>query len=119
MADPPVDGGRDHCLGETGADITLVEYGSLDCPYCRGAHEVVASLRDRFGDRMRYVFRHRSIMGDDIAREGADFAEYAHQSRLVLGGPRRADETRSSARAGTFRRHGGAARSASARGTRR
>ena len=78
--DPPVDGGRDHCLGDTGADITLVEYGSYDCPYCRGAHEVVARLRDRFGERMRYVFRHRPITGDDIAREGADFTEFAHQA---------------------------------------
>ena len=78
--DRPVDGARDHCLGETGADITLLEYGSYDCPYCRGAHEVVANLRDRFGERMRYVFRHRPITDDDVAREAAVFAEYAHET---------------------------------------
>ena len=76
----PVDGARDHCLGDDGADITLLEYGSYDCPYCRGAHEVVASLRDRFGERMRYVFRHRPITDDDVAREAAIFAEYAHET---------------------------------------
>jgi NhaA family Na+:H+ antiporter len=76
--DRPVDGGRDHCLGDDGADITLLEYGSFHCPYCRGAHEVVANLRDRFGARMRYVFRHRPITGDDIALEAAALAEYAH-----------------------------------------
>ena len=78
--DPPVDGSRDHCLGDPGADITLLEYGSFDCPYCQGAHEVVARLRDRFGTRMRYVFRHRPITSDEAARAGADFAEYAHQA---------------------------------------
>lgn len=76
--DRPIEAGRDHCLGEASADITLLEYGSFHCPYCRGAHEVVASLRDRFGDRLRYVFRHRPIAGDSTAREGADLAEYAH-----------------------------------------
>jgi NhaA family Na+:H+ antiporter len=78
--DPPVADGRDHCLGSAGADITLVEYGSFDCPYCRGAHEVVAKLRDRFGDRMRYVFRHRPITGNDLAHRTAVFAEYAHET---------------------------------------
>ena len=45
--------------------ITLVEYGSYACPYCRAANEEIAKLRDRFGDRLRYVFRHRPITGSD------------------------------------------------------
>ena len=77
---PPVQGGRDHCLGSDAADLTLLEYGSFDCPYCQGAHEVVANLRDRFGERLRYVFRHRPITGDARARAAAELAEYAHES---------------------------------------
>jgi len=77
---PPVQGGRDHCLGSDAADLTLLEYGSFDCPYCQGAHEVVANLRDRFGDRLRYVYRHRPITGDARARAAAELAEYAHES---------------------------------------
>ncbi len=77
---PPVQGGRDHCLGSDTADLTLVEYGSFDCPYCQGAHEVVANLRDRFGERLRYVFRHRPITGDARARAAAEMVEYAHES---------------------------------------
>ena len=77
---PPVQGGRDHCLGSDVADLTLVEYGSFDCPYCQGAHEVIANLRDRFGDRLRYVFRHRPITGDAKARAAAEMVEYAHES---------------------------------------
>jgi len=78
--DRPVDNGRDHLLGEAEAVITLIEYGSFDCPYCRGAHEVVASLRDRFGSQLRYGFRHRPITGDEKARQAAEFAEYAHET---------------------------------------
>ena len=71
---------REHALGADDADITLVEYGSYHCPYCKGAHDVVSNLRDRFGDRLRYVFRHRPITGDERALRAAELAEYAHES---------------------------------------
>jgi NhaA family Na+:H+ antiporter len=71
---------REHALGANDADITLVEYGSYHCPYCKGAHDVVSSLRDRFGDRLRYVFRHRPITGDERALRAAELAEYADQT---------------------------------------
>jgi NhaA family Na+:H+ antiporter len=74
---PPIDKRRDHVLGNTDAAITLVEYGSYACPYCHAAHEVIAGLRDRFGNRMRYVFRHRPIPGSDDAARAAELAEYA------------------------------------------
>jgi NhaA family Na+:H+ antiporter len=72
-----VDPARDHVLGNADAEITLVEYGSYACPYCRSAHEVVADLRHRFGDRMRYVFRQRPISHSEDADRAAGFAEYA------------------------------------------
>jgi len=70
----------EHALGGDAAGLTLVEYGSYHCPYCHAAHEVVANLRDRFGDAMRYVFRHRPITGDETAQRAAELAEYAHET---------------------------------------
>src|SRR5436190_21868487 len=78
--DPPVHNQSDHALGDPGAEITLVEYGSYNCPYCQAAHDVVANLRDRFDGRMRYVFRHRPILGNNKARQAAELAEYAHET---------------------------------------
>ena len=75
--DRPVDPRYDHILGPADGDITLVEYGSYACPYCRAANEEVARLRDRFGDRLRYVFRQRPLTGSDLARRAADIAESA------------------------------------------
>ncbi len=75
-----MDSGRDHILGNPTADITLLEFGSYDCPYCHAAHEVIAELRDRFGDRMRYVFRQRPITGSEAALEAAELAEYAGET---------------------------------------
>ena len=73
----PVDGARDHVLGDEGAEITLVEYGSYLCSYCHAAHEVVARLRDRFGARMRYVYRHLPLTDRELATKAAKLAEYA------------------------------------------
>ena len=80
--DRPVDEGRDHVLGPANAQITLVEYGSYACPYCRAANETVAAVRDRLGERMRYVFRQRPLTDNDLARRAAELAERADADRF-------------------------------------
>ncbi len=47
--DRPVDAARDHVLGVADAGVTLVEYGSYACPYCRAANGRIAEARDRLG----------------------------------------------------------------------
>src|ERR1700691_3388575 len=74
---PPVDKKCDHILAPPDAPITLVEYGSYACPYCRAANERIAEVRDQFGDRMRYVFRHRPLTGVELARRSAELVERA------------------------------------------
>lgn len=75
--DRPVDDVLDHILGPRNAPITLVEYGSYACPHCRAANERITEVRDQLGDRLRYVFRHRPLIGSDIARPAAELAESA------------------------------------------
>lgn len=74
---PSVDAGRDHVLGSPEAEMTLVEYGSYACGRCHAAHEVIEGLRSRFGDRMRYVFRHLPAPNNEDAVRAAELAEYA------------------------------------------
>ena len=57
--------------------MTLVEYGSYACRQCHAVHEVVEELRSRFGERMRYVFRHLPVAGSEDAVRAAELAEYA------------------------------------------
>jgi Na+:H+ antiporter, NhaA family len=73
----PVDPARDHVLGGDNPDFTLVEYGSYACEFCHAAHEVIASLRDRFGERLRYVYRHLPLADRELATKAAELAEYA------------------------------------------
>ena len=80
--DRAVDESRDHVLGSPAAAITLVEYGSYACPHCRAANDRIAEVRDQFGDRLRYVFRHRPITGSDLARRAAELAESCEPERF-------------------------------------
>ena len=73
----PVDPARDHYLGDPDAKFQLVEYGSYSCVHCHAAHEVIADLRDRFGDDLMYVFRQLPIRGSDTARPAAELAEFS------------------------------------------
>lgn len=75
--DRAVDEQRDHILGDSGAAITLVEFGSYACPYCRAATEHIAAVRARFGTKLRYVYRHQPLVGSRLARPAAELAERA------------------------------------------
>jgi Na+:H+ antiporter, NhaA family len=74
---PAVDAKIDHALGAASAEITLLEYGSYACPHCRAANDRIAEIRDEFGPRLRYVFRHRPIPGNELAERAAVLAERA------------------------------------------
>src|SRR5690349_11882945 len=78
--DPPIDLDHDHVLGPPDAELTLVEYGSYVCPHCHAVHEVIEGLRSRFGERMRYVFRHLPVADNENALHAAALAEYAAET---------------------------------------
>jgi Na+/H+ antiporter NhaA len=98
--DRPVLAGRDHIRGPVDAPLTLVEYGDFQCPFCGRATGVVRELRERFGDEMRYVFRHLPLIDvHEHAEQAARAAEaagaqgrfwemhdqlFAHQDELEL-----------------------------------
>ena len=73
--DPPVDIVHDHIRGPKNAPLTLVEYGDFECPFCGAATNVVRELRERFGNQLRYVFRHLPL--EDIHPHAVMAAEAA------------------------------------------
>jgi Na+/H+ antiporter NhaA len=70
----PVDPDRDHIRGPADAQVTLVEYGDFECPYCGRAEPVVRALLANFGD-LRYVWRHLPL--SDVHPNAAISAEAA------------------------------------------
>jgi protein-disulfide isomerase len=48
---------EDHIQGDENAPLTLVEYGDYECSYCGLAYPIVKRIQERFGKRLRFVFR--------------------------------------------------------------
>jgi protein-disulfide isomerase len=55
--DPRI-GTYDHLQGVLGAELSLLEYGDFECPYCRAAVPVLDKVRSELGSRLLFVFRH-------------------------------------------------------------
>ena len=68
----------DHVLGPDDAQLTLVEYGDYQCPYCGEAFSIVEQVREDFGDTLRFVFRNFSLVDmHPFAEAAAEVAEAA------------------------------------------
>lgn len=56
-------------FGPEDAAVTVVEFSDFECPYCSRAAKVTEALREKYGDKIRFVFRqfplsfHRNAMG--------------------------------------------------------
>src|SRR5690606_37035707 len=77
-----VDPAVDHIRGPVDAPVTLVEYGDFECPYCGQAEPVVRELVRRFGNDLRFVFRHLPLV--DVHRN-ADLAARASEAAAAQG----------------------------------
>jgi protein-disulfide isomerase len=80
--DRPVDPDVDHIRGRLDAPLTLLEYGDYECPFCSQASGIVDDLSERFGDDLRYVFRHLPLTA---AHPNAQFAAEAAEAASAQG----------------------------------
>jgi protein-disulfide isomerase len=74
---------RDHTLGDASAPVTLIEYGDFECPYCGRAYPVLKRVKQRLGNRLRFVFRNFPL-GDPHPH--AEHAAEAAESAAARGG---------------------------------
>lgn len=76
-----IDAGSSPTWGPVDAPVTIVEFADFQCPFCaRYAAQTYPLLRETYGDRVRYVFKHFPISGlhPDAERAGMA-AECAHE----------------------------------------
>ncbi len=84
----PFDPERDHFRGDPSAPLQLIEYGDFECPFCSRATGSIDEVREHFGPRLVYVWRHLPLSrvhphAEEAARasEAADrqgaFREYS------------------------------------------
>ena len=78
MLSMPVSDERDHIQGAADSDVTLVEYGDYECPYCGAAYPIVKRIQRQMGERLRFVFRNFPITtSHPHAEAAAEAAEAA------------------------------------------
>lgn len=53
-----VDAKTDHIRGNAKSKISIVEYSDLECPFCKRFHETMKQVVDKYGDKIRWVYRH-------------------------------------------------------------
>ncbi len=51
----------DHLKGLETAEIIMVEYSDLQCPYCKEFHPVLKQVYDEYGGKVAWVYRHFPI----------------------------------------------------------
>ena len=77
-------GPRDHSIGNPDAPITIVEYGDYECPDCFNFVPIIREIRQRLGQRLRFVFRHfprsnihpNASMAAEVAEAAADQGKF-------------------------------------------
>lgn len=73
--------------GAPSAKYTLIEYADFQCPYCARGFEVVETLRARYGEDLRVVYKHLPL---EIHPEALPSALY--MEAIALQSPERAWE---------------------------
>ena len=60
--------------GNEDSPVTIVEYFDYNCGYCGKAHTTVKSLKEKYGDKIRVVYKHLPILSD-TSRTAAEYME--------------------------------------------
>jgi protein-disulfide isomerase len=50
--------GADRAIRNDKGVITIVEYSDFQCPYCQRGYFTVEEVRKKYGDKIRFVFKH-------------------------------------------------------------
>lgn len=86
--EPKTDGNTqksDHILGNSDAEITIIEYSDTECPFCKKFHETMTQIMDEYGKtgKVKWIYRHFPLdMLHSKSRKEAEATECATE----LGG---------------------------------
>jgi protein-disulfide isomerase len=61
-------------VGNRAALITIVEYSDYSCGHCATTYKTMKALQERYGDKIRFVFKHLAILSPR-SRSAAEFTE--------------------------------------------
>lgn len=62
-------------LGKADAPITLVEYSDFECPFCSRGYRTVKEVKEKYGDKIKFVFKHLPLDFHPMAEPAARYFE--------------------------------------------
>jgi protein-disulfide isomerase len=70
--------GNPPAFGPENAKVTIVEFSDFQCPYCAQASDTVKQIREKYGDKVRFVFRQFPLSFHQNAHGAAEASLAAH-----------------------------------------
>lgn len=77
-------GDADHWTGPEDADVTMIVYTDIECPFCSRFHPSMAQVQEELGDSVRVAVRHFPLSFHQNARGAANAAECAGEQDMFF-----------------------------------
>jgi protein-disulfide isomerase len=71
-------GGAVPAFGPDDAKVTIVEFSDFECPFCSRAAEITHKVKEKYGDKVRFVFRQFPLSFHKNAHTAAEASLAAH-----------------------------------------
>jgi protein-disulfide isomerase len=68
-------------LGRADAPVTVVIFSDFECPFCSRANESLEALREKYGNKLRFAFKHHPLPFHKRAGPAAQLAEEARRRK--------------------------------------
>jgi protein-disulfide isomerase len=75
----PVD--KSPARGPAAAPVTIVEFSDFQCPYCKRAEETLVQIRQKYGDKVRFVWKDEPLAFHPRAEPAAEIAREARAEK--------------------------------------
>ena len=71
--------GKPPAFGPDTAKVTIVEFSDFECPFCSKAAEATTKIKEKYGDKVRFVFRQFPLSFHKNAHVAAEASLEAHE----------------------------------------